>query len=222
MNRILQSILFVILPLLFFSGASAGPGNWVVVEEEGPAAAPAPQAFTAQEMKRMGVFLSNFTEVGLYDVDAAALLAGRDPRALLHFGMRHNYINAFKRTVKSCPVPDCPHGSLVMDAADVGRVYLRYLGSGPAQPVRCPGYAYFDGRRYHFEGADGEAVYYARVRSARRLPGGEVEMRGDIYNADEPSDVPATFVALARDHTWNKKPAWALISLRSSFKEPRR
>ncbi|MBO6003011.1 MAG: hypothetical protein J6P53_05900 [Mailhella sp.] len=41
MNRILQSILFVILPFLFFSGASAGPGNWVVVEEEGAAAAPA-------------------------------------------------------------------------------------------------------------------------------------------------------------------------------------
>ena len=219
MKRILQAVLFLMLPLLLSSWTAAGPGNWVVVEEEGAAASPAPQSFTAQEMQRMGVFLSNFTEVGLYDIDAAALLAGSDPRALLHFGVRHNYVNAFKRTVKPCPVPGCPHGSLVMDAADVGRVYLRYLGSKPAQPVNCEEYAHFDGRRYHFEGADGEAAYYARVRSARRLPGGEVEMRGDIYNPEEPSVVQASFVALARDHTWNNKPAWALISLKSSFKK---
>ncbi len=133
--------------------------------------------------------------------------------------MRHNCINACERTVKPCPVPDFPHGSLVMDAADVGRVFLRYLGSKPAQPVRCEGYASFDGRRYHFEGADGEAAYCARVRPARRLQGGEVEMRGDIYNAEEPADVPATFVALARDHAWDKKPAWALISLKCSFRQ---
>ncbi len=95
-----------------------------------------------------------------------------------------------------------------MDAADVGRVYLRYLGGKPAQSVNCEEYAYFDGRRYHFEGADGEAACYARVRSSRRLPGGEVEMRGDIYNAEDPSLVPGQGDERGRDHAWNKKPAW--------------
>ena len=71
MIRILQAVLFLMLPLLLSSQIAAGSGNWVVVEEEGAAASPAPQSFTAQEMQRMGVFLSNFTEVGLYDVDAA-------------------------------------------------------------------------------------------------------------------------------------------------------
>ena len=78
---------------------------------------------------------------------------------------------------------------------------------------------HFDGRLYHFEGADGEATYYAAVKKAVRTGDGLVRMSGDIYNAEDEKDVLGTFTAVARPHAWNGKKTWALLELKTTVKE---
>ncbi|MBP3730098.1 MAG: hypothetical protein J6I40_01335 [Mailhella sp.] len=221
MTRLFQVFLFCVMAFFmsFPCMAEAAPKNWVEIEQEQPEKAPAPVAFSAQELKRMSVFLSNFTEVGLYNIDAKEFLSGKNPSEMLWFGIRHNYINAFKRTVKPCPVPDCRYGSLVMDVKHVKQAFQRYFGSVPTQGLPSKdddNRIFFDGTLYHFEGADGDPTYYAGVKSAVRLASGLTEMRGTIYNAENPKEVTGTFVALARDHVWNGKPTWALVRLETS------
>ena len=186
------------------------------------APAAAASDFTADEMKRMSVFLSNFTEVGFFDIEAAEFLSGADKLNMLHFGIRHNYINAFKRTVKPCTDQNCPYGELTMDCSHVNAAFMRYFDYKPKQCIHggnSEDYAHFDGKLYHFSGADGEATYYCKVEEAQKQPDGSAVMTGYIYNAEEESDSPAVFKATARPHTWNGKDTWALLSLKTVSKE---
>ncbi|MBR4741594.1 MAG: hypothetical protein IK079_01680 [Desulfovibrio sp.] len=72
---------------------------------------------------------------------------------------------------------------------------------------------HFDGTHYHFEGADGETVYYAEVQKATQ-EGDVIRMTGDIYNAEDKKDRPYTFEAFAKPCTWNGKKSWAILSMR--------
>ena len=78
---------------------------------------------------------------------------------------------------------------------------------------------HFDGKLYHFEGAAGEATYFARVESAKKLDDGTVQMQGVVYNADDESIVLGTFTALAKPHTWKGKNTWALLSMKTTFSD---
>jgi len=178
--------------------------------------------FSAREMKAMSVFLSNFTELGFMDVKADEFLDEKAPGGMIRFGIRHNYVNNYKTRVKECTVKDCKWGSLVMDGIYVRESLKRYFGydikqlptiEDPDQPY------YFDGKQYHFEGADGEAVYYAAVKNAEFSGDGLVHMSGLVYNAEDKEDVLGTFKAMARPHTWNGKKTWALLELKVTVKE---
>ena len=180
--------------------------------------------FGTAELKRMGTFLSNFTELGFLDFDVEKsggdetlhLGAPENAADLIRFGIRHNYVNNFKSRIKPCPVKGCKHGSLVMDAkfaAESVRKYfdldLKHRSVADADPP-----FHFDGKLYHFEGADGEATYYAEVKRAVR-EGGVIRMTGEIYNAEDKNDRPFTFVAAAKPHKWNGKDTWAILSMKT-------
>ena len=178
----------------------------------------------AAALKRMSTFLSNFTEQGFFDFDLEestgddALHLGGDPSSpdLIRFGIMHNYINNFKSRVKNCAKKDCPHGSLTIEAKFVAESVRKYFGvelRHHSVTDSDPPYHY-DGRLYHFEGADGETVYYADVKKAVN-EGGAVRMTGDIYNAEDKADRPWTFEALARPYKWKGKDTWAIISMRT-------
>ena len=151
--------------------------------------------FGKDEMKRMSIFISNFTEQGLYDFDVEResdgmlWLGGPDAAPdLIRFGIRHNYINNFKSRIKRCSKKNCEYGSFT-----------------------------FDGKLYHFNGEDGEAVYYAEVTSASRN-GDEIDMSGEIYNVKDKKDRPATFQAVARPYKWKGKDTWSIVHLETNFK----
>jgi len=178
--------------------------------------------FSAREMKAMSVFLSNFTELGFMDVDAATFLDEKAPGDMIRFGIRHNYVNNYKTCVKNCTAKDCKWGSLVMDGTYVRESLKRYFGYDiknlPTVEDSDSPYHY-DGRNYHFEGADGEAVYYAAVKKAKLSGDGLVHMSGVVYNAEDKEDVLGPFKAMARPHTWNGKKTWALVELKVTMKE---
>ena len=188
------------------------------------AAAAAP--FGKDEMKRMSVFLGNFTELGYYELDleeegdGTLHLGGPDAAPdLIRFGIGHNYINNFKSRVKKCAEKDCEHGSLTIEGKFVQESVKKYFDlelENRSVMDSDPPY-FFDGRLYHFEGADGEAVYYAEVKTASR-EGGVIRMSGELYNAEDRKDRPATFQAVAKPYKWNGKDTWAILSIRSEFK----
>ena len=181
--------------------------------------------FGKEEMKRMSVFISNFTELGFYDLDVenesdgALYLGGPDAAPdLIRFGILHNYVNNFKSRVRKCAAKNCGHGSLTLEGKFVQESVKKYfdLNLKNQSVVDSDPPYYFDGKRYHFEGADGEAVYYAEVKEASR-EGGVVTMSGELYNAEDKKDRPATFRAVAKPYKWNGKDTWAILSLRSEF-----
>jgi hypothetical protein len=190
----------------------------------GAAAAEGKSGFSAAQLKLMSTFLSNFTELWMYDFDADEMLKSDD---IIDFGVRHNYVNNYDSAISPCKIEGCPHGSLVIDAKRVAETVKKYFGadfkdhhSVKAEPDFYREYVYYyDGSLYHFEGSDGEAVYYARVERAEQDPAGRVVMTGTLYNADDEDDILGTFEALAKPYKYGGKDTWAILSLKSDIGE---
>jgi hypothetical protein len=171
--------------------------------------------FSAAQLKLMSTFLSNFTEQGMYDFVAANLSNDE----LISFGIWHNFINNYKSRIQQCQSNDCPvrQGSLVIDAKWVTESIKKYfaLDFNKHADVNTEFENYhFDGKLYHFEGASGEAVYYARVDKANRDVSGNIQMFGELYNVDDKTDKLGTFEAMAKPYKYGGKNTWSIISLK--------
>ena len=180
--------------------------------------------FSASQLKKMSTFLSNFTEVGMRDFTAEEVLDPKNPAEMIHFGIWHHWLNTFHRTIK--PSNNRQHGDAMIDGVYVKESLKRYFDYDLKElpSVKYPDdseYLYYsDGIRYYFDGADGEATYYAKVTKAVRLPDGRIQMTGYIYNDtnEEPGDILGSFTALARPHTWKGKATWAIISMKTRYR----
>ena len=175
------------------------------------------------EVKRMGIFISNFTELGMYQFDLEAdgdyeVLHLGDPDAmneLIHFGIGHNVINN-KKLITKCPRKNCEYGPSLISAKNVAASVKKYFDlevehesiEGDAPEV------YYDGKNYHFNAANyrNEPIYYAEVQDVKR--GKKViTMTGELYNIKDKSDRPGRFTAKAKPYKWDKKDTWAILSL---------
>ena len=178
--------------------------------------------FSAKDLKAMSIFVSNFTELGFYDLNAKEFLNPDYPNDMVRFGVWHNYVNNFKSRIKPCPTKNCTWGSVVLEGRYVQESLKRYfnytLKRLPTVEQSDPPYHY-DGKYYHFEGADGEATYYAKVTKAVTQDNGLIKMTGIVYNTEDESDVLGSFTALAKPHVWKDKKTWALIDLKTKRKE---
>ena len=180
--------------------------------------AKAAKAPADQQLKLMSTFLSNFTEVGLFDLDVKDHLRNYPSHPdLIAFGIMHNYINNRKSRIKSCPIRNCEDGPLVVEAKFVAESVKKYfdinLEHDSIEDQTEPA-CRFDGKLYHFDAPRSGAVYYAEVKKATRK-GNVVHMTGDIYNTKNKKDRPYTFEATAKPYKWNGKDTWALLSLES-------
>ena len=97
-----------------------------------------------QELKRMSVFLSNFTEADMFNFDIRAEpYDGEDERVgtipvhlgmpenaheLIRFGIVHNLINNYKSRIRKCTDPDCESGALTIDRKFVVESVRKYFG----------------------------------------------------------------------------------------------
>ena len=178
-------------------------------------------AASANQLKLMSTFLSNFTEVGLMFFNTKEIASGTHPEKLIRFGIMHNYINNFKSRIKQCGAKGCEWGSLTIEGKFVTESIKKYFDVDYTKLASVtesdPPYHY-DGKLYHFEGADGEAVYYARVDKA--LPSGNaVVMTGEIYNSDDKDDKLGSFEAHAKPHKFGGRDTWAILSMETKFYE---
>jgi len=171
--------------------------------------------FTPAQMKKMGVFLSNFTELGFYNVDHRDFDDPLNPEKAIRFGIWHNYTNNYNTRIKHCK-QSCPYGSLVIDGKYVAESVAKYLGfrfdnhrSVKSGYITC----HYDGKLYHFEGADGESNAYARVREAKQVSAGVIRVRGELYDPDAPSVTMGTFSAEITPAEWKGKDTWHLLNI---------
>lgn len=181
----------------------------------------------ARQLKLMSTFISNFTEVGLFDFDVDR--GGNDTvqhlgstltkPELIRFGILHNYVNNAKSRIKPCPVKGCKYGPLVIDAQYVAESVKKYFDINlkhhsvdqPDASLRC----HFDGKRYHFEWADDYPPYHAQVKQATQ-EGDVVVMTGVIPDPEDTNAPPRSFVATAKPYKWNGKDTWAILSMRTT------
>jgi len=181
----------------------------------------------AAELKKMSTFLSNFTELGFMDFDVKAkgpdetvhLGAKSSAPDLIRFGISHNYVNNFKSRIAQCKTKNCEWGSLVIDGKYVVESVKKYFDldlKNQSVTESDPPY-FYDGKLYHFEGADGEAVLYADVKAVFKRNDGTLRMTGEIYNADDETDRPAEFVAIVKPYKWDGKDTWAIISMKTEW-----
>jgi hypothetical protein len=179
--------------------------------------------FSKDDLKRMSTFLSNFTELSMHTFDAATVT--RDE--LITFGILHNDVNNNQNRIASCTVKDCPYGSQTIDAAYVTESIKKYFDVDfkdhasvkPNFKYFAEYLYYFDGKRYHFSGADGDMPYYARVEQADKNDEGQVIMKGILYNADDESDIYGTFEAAAKPHKFGGKNTWAIVSMKTEKRQ---
>lgn len=186
------------------------------------APATAQSDFSAADLKRMGTFLSNFTELGFMDFEAGEITNSDAPGDMIRFGVWHNYVNNYSSRITSCRIKNCEWGALTIDGRHVRESVKKYFDHDieqmPSITDSDPPYHY-DGQLYHFAGADGEAVYYARVDTAERDDSGRIIMRGEIYNAEDKTDRPGKFEALAKAHNYQGKATWAILSMKTEYYE---
>ena len=180
------------------------------------------------EIKRMGIFVSNFTELGMYDFDLEEdgddeILHLGDPdnmEELIRFGIGHNIINNEKLILK-CTRKKCEYGQSTIKKENVASSVKKYFdiqvkhqdvfGDAPE--------AEYDGKLYHFNKRnwDNDTVYYADVQEVERSRRA-ITMSGELYELGNKKNRPATFVAKAKPYTWNGKDTWAILSLSVSWK----
>lgn len=206
----MKHLLIFTLALFIFAAPAVQAGD--------AAASKQPQSkLSAEEIKHLGLIVSNFTEQSMYDVDAAKMT--KDD--LIPFGIWHLYLNDFKKSIKPCPVKDCPYGSLYVDKDLVSETIKRYLDfdfKEHASTERGGLKFHFDGKGYHFNGADGEATYYAGVKAVRKLDDGTLELKGDLYNVEDKNDIIGSFTAIVKPKKYKGKDTYSLISLKSEMK----
>ena len=190
-----------------------------------------------QDMKRLGVFISNFTETGLFNFDIRAENTDDDD-GLLHlgmpenvtelarFGIIHNFINN-KSRIKKCRDRNCESGPLVIDKKYVAESVSKYFGleldAMDLSVIDEDSSAVFsyDGRQFHFA-ADSfrdpgnYAVYYAEVQDVDS-EGRYTAVSGYVYDSKRTTNERGTFSAMVIPSKWQGKDSWLIISMSTEW-----
>ncbi|MBQ6775471.1 MAG: hypothetical protein IJP53_03335 [Synergistaceae bacterium] len=181
------------------------------------------------EIKRMGIFISNFTELGMYEFDLEEdgydeILHLGDPYSmpeLIRFGIGHNIINN-KKLIGKCTRKNCEFGSSTIAKESVAASVRKYFDL-PVKHQKIMGDAPevdYDGKLYHFDKRDwdNDTIYYADVQYVDRGKN-FITMEGELYELDNPKHRPATFVAKAKPYRWNNKDTWSILALSVEWQE---
>lgn len=169
------------------------------------------------ERHRMGIFISNFTELGMYDININDI-GNAD---LIRFGIGHNVINNAKSTVKRCNLPDCEYGAYLMSGRSVAASVRKYFDLDVRnRTVTGNPEAVYDGDNYHFDARQwrDDTVYYADVQGVRRGEG-VVHMEGELYNVKRKTERPGYFTAIAKPYRYDGKNTWSILSLSVEWKD---
>ncbi len=167
--------------------------------------------FTEPSRKKMSIFLSNFSEIGMNHINIKEIIETKNMDALLNFGIYHNYVNNFKKRIIPCK-KNCPHGDAKIHASHVQESLKKYFNYDLTKFTSTPLFHY-DGTFYHFNIKKSKPVLYVRVEKAMKKPNGNIRMEGVLYNSAKKDERHSRIEAEAQAHTWEGKTTWAIITL---------
>ncbi len=174
-----------------------------------------------KQLKAMGIFLSNFSELGFLDLSTEEMTRPESYPDLVRFGVWHNYINNFKSRIENVPEKAREKGDLRIKAKWVEESVLKYFGlkieANKSVDQSDPPYLYEE-EYFYFWGADGEAAWYARIEEASNPEKGLWELSGEIYNADDPQEILGDFRATVKEAQWNAKQTYVLVRMSTEFR----
>ena len=192
-----------------------------------------------QDIKRMSVFLSNFTEAGLFNFDIRAepyadenerteeirlhLGMPENSDELIRFGIIHNLINNYKSRIRKCKDPECEAGALTIDRKFVEESVRKYFGLRLTDEdfdslSEKPSVVFsYDGKLLHFDAEsfrepDNDTVYYAEVEDIDE--GRYTTASGYIYDSKRPSRKAGTFSAFVVP----SGKSWLIVSMSTRWK----
>ena len=194
--------------------ALRGMALLAVLAMAAPAAAEKKVQITPQQRVQMSVFLSNFTELLMMGFEAAKLTR----EELIDFGIWHNYRTNYKSRIVQCGKKQCDFGGLCIDSKYVAESVKKYFnvalqehGEVSAKHARYG----WDGKKYHFDGADGEALWYARVKDVYESDAGQLKLTGEVYLAEDENSAPKhAFVAWVMPRVDKGKNSWTIVGFK--------
>jgi ankyrin repeat protein len=200
------------------SGGKSGSGQSSSLQKINPSAA---------QLKLMSVFISNFSELGFTDFDTMDLVNENPLVGLVYFGIWHNYVNNYKSRIARCNVKNCQWGGHTIDGKHVAESLKKYFDVDftPGSLENTEYRFYYDGKLYHFDGADGDATHYAVVKDVYKYED-ILLMTGFLYDvgamtsakSKNPANYQrATFEAAVKPHKFNGKDTWSMLSMRSEW-----
>ncbi|MEK5141442.1 MULTISPECIES: hypothetical protein [Paenibacillus] len=158
----------------------------------------------AAEMKKLGTFLSNFTELNLDEFDAKRV----NNAELIRFGVWHNYINNFNSRISTS------NGKLFISKTHVETSIQKYFNTQFRNHRSVNGFG-FNGKGYIFDGADGMPVYYVRAQDVFDLGQNKLRVRGVLYDADSPStEMVSEVEAVVKKVKVQNNISYALVTLK--------
>ena len=176
------------------------------------AAAPVKMKLNAATIKAMSIFISNFTELDMYEIPDAANMPYDE---LIYFGVGHNVINNPKQIKKA-------GNKSSVSGKQVGESVKKYF----ALNIKPSASAKYDGAKYDYSKGNfvfakpaNRTIYYARVNDAYRVDG-KVLMTGEVYNLKKPKEIRGQFHAYAKPWKYGGKNTWALLSLHEGSYTP--
>ncbi len=174
-----------------------------------------------KELQAMGLFLSNFTELGFTEIVTEEMARPENYPDLVRFGIMHNYVNNFKSRIEKNKEGAQGYGDFRIKASWVEESLRRYFGlevaANKSVDASDPPY-HFDGKYFHFWASDGEAPWYARVEKATSPQKGLWELSGVVYNADDPEELLGDFSAVIREGLWKGKLHYVLVRLKTEVR----
>lgn len=175
--------------------------------------------YDKKTLKKMGVFLSNFTECFIYNNTRENMI--KHPENIISFGICHNYVNNFRGRfveVPGCTVSStddkCANGTMMIDRKFINESSRRYLNYDLKEFMSVEN-GYYDGHNFRIHPADGEMVRHVEVLEAVPQDDGTILVKGSTYfpDMDETPSKNADLTAVIKPHTWNNKETWSLISI---------
>ncbi len=179
---------------------------------------PAWAAQDAKTLKGMNIFLSNFAELDVWDVEAKDI--AEDYETAVRFGIGHNYINNFKSRIVPVGKAMKEHGDFCIESKYVAESVKKYFGVSVKMEESIedsePSCILKD-KKFYFKGDDWKKkpYCYARIESIEGPVKGVYKASGVICKADSSKDVLADFEAEFKDYQWKGKKTWVLIKMSS-------
>lgn len=186
-NKLYYLVLVLILGLSF--NLYAGSINNIVKEKK----------LSQQEIDKISLFLSNFTEVRLYNFD----IENYDEQRVLDFGIEHNYLNN-----KNSKIKDAGKAGYLILIDDINESIKKYFGIDYKNEYndKNSGYTF---KTYEHE------VNYVKIDKVFDKGNGELYCEGRLYNINHKDYLFGYVKAIIKKAKYKDKDVYNLIELKS-------